>query len=299
MRYLTQIIMAVLVLMSLLIGTQTAWCESLNILTTTGMIADITANIGGDLVKVTAMMGPGVDPHLYQATARDVQRMRKADIILYNGLHLEAGIQKILERMQNKAYAVTDAISADIIETANDKMDPHVWMDVSLWMQAVESITDILAQKAPDHAETFRAQSRLYLQELKALHDSIQSQIQMIPESQRVLISAHDAFTYFGKVYGMEVKALMGISTQTEAGTKDVQDLANFIAARKIKAVFIESSVPEKYIQAVQKAVNEKGFNVVIGGELFSDAMGDEGTPEGTYIGMIKHNTETIVNALK
>ncbi len=280
-------------------GAGTGFAQQVRVLATTGMIADVASNVGQDLVEVTALMGPGVDPHLYQATARDVQRMRKADIIFYNGLHLEAGLQKILEKMPQKAVAVTKDIPEDIIQTRDHKHDPHVWMDVSLWIRAVETVRNGLIQKDPANRQRYEQQAKDYLQKLQALHGSIMKKVALIPENGRVLITAHDAFAYFGKAYGMEVKALMGISTQTEAGTKDVQDLTAFIVSGKIKAIFVESSVPEKYVEAVQEAVKQKGFDVQIGGELFSDAMGAEGTFEGTYIGMLTHNTDTIVNALK
>ncbi|PIE35357.1 manganese transporter [candidate division KSB3 bacterium] len=271
----------------------------LNVLATTGMIADVAANVGGDLVSMTALMGPGVDPHLYQATAGDVGRMRKADIILYNGLHLEAGIQKVLEKMDEKAVAVTDDIPREKLLPWENTYDPHVWMDPSLWKIVVGTIRDILSARDPEHADTYRQQAAAYLEQLEDLNAHVSAQIASIPEARRTLITAHDAFNYFSQAYDIEVRALMGISTETEAGTKDVQDLAAFIAETRVKAMFIESSVPEKYVKAVQKAVEQKGFDVQIGGELFSDAMGEEGTPEGTYIGMITHNADTIARALK
>jgi manganese/zinc/iron transport system substrate-binding protein len=236
---------------------------------------------------------------LYQATAKDVGRMRKADLILYNGLHLEAGLQMVLEKMGEKAVVVTKDIDHAKLIPWENTHDPHVWMDVSLWMTVAETISQVLAERDPDNAAAYQQQARAYLAKLEDLHTAIDDQIATLPESSRVLITAHDAFNYFSKAYGIEVKALMGISTETEAGTKDVQDLAAFIADRQVKALFVESSVPEKYVEAVQKSVQQKGFDVAIGGELFSDAMGQEGTPEGTYIGMITHNAETIVNALK
>lgn len=294
-----QLCVRVILLLLVLSFRVPAFADSLSVLVTTGMIADTTVNIGGDLIEITALMGPGVDPHLYQATARDVSRMRKADLILYNGLHLEAGLQKVLEKMGDKAVAVTKDIDHEQLIPWENTYDPHVWMDVSLWMTVVETIRQVLAEHDPDNAATYQQQAQAYLSRLEELHASIAAQITTLPESSRVLITAHDAFTYFSRAYGIEVKALMGISTETEAGTKDVQELAAFIADRKVKAIFVESSVPEKYVEAVQKSVQQKGFDLAIGGELFSDAMGEDGTPEGTYTGMISHNVATIVNALQ
>jgi manganese/zinc/iron transport system substrate-binding protein len=177
--------------------------------------------------------------------------------------------------------------------------DPHVWFDVRFWMQAVESVRDTLAQIDPANAGRYESNTRAYLAELQALHEYVMARAASVPPEQRVLITAHDAFNYFGRAYGFEVRGLQGISTATEAGTADVQGLAGFIAERKIRAIFIESSVPQRTIEAVQAAVRARGFDVQIGGELFSDAMGNPGTPEGTYIGMVRHNIDTIVDALK
>ena len=274
--------------------------EKLSVLTTTGMIADAAMNIGGELIDVTALMGPGVDPHLYQATAKDVERMRRADVILFNGLHLEAGLERVLKKMKKKTVPVAEVLESDsLLPWEGHANDPHVWMDVSLWMNVVKKISETLTELDPENATSYEQQAQVYLHKLEELHAYATAQVASIPENSRSLVTAHDAFNYFGKAYNMDVRALMGISTETKAGAKDVQDLATFIAEHKIKAVFVESSVPEKYVQAVQAAVQEKGFDVGIGGELFSDAMGEEGTFEGTYIGMITHNVDTIVNALR
>jgi manganese/zinc/iron transport system substrate-binding protein len=176
--------------------------------------------------------------------------------------------------------------------------DPHIWFDVTMWMSAVEVVRDTLIEMDPGHAATYRANAEGYLAELAQLHDYVNSQAQRVPQEKRVVITAHDAFKYFGQAYGFEVRGLQGISTATEAGTGDVQQLAEFIAERQIPAVFVESSVPPRYIEAVQAAVRARGFEVQIGGELFSDAMGSTGTPEGTYTGMVRHNIDTIVEAL-
>jgi manganese/zinc/iron transport system substrate-binding protein len=275
----------------------------IRVVATVGMIADVAENIGGERVTVTGLMGPGVDPHLYKATEGDVTTLTEADVIFYNGLHLEAKMGEVLEQMgsRTRTQAVTDAIdelellSPPEFEGAHD---PHVWFDVQLWMSAAEAIRDTLIEVDPGSEDLYRANAEAYLDELEKLDDHVREQTSRVPEQQRVLITAHDAFNYFGEAYGFDVRGLQGISTATEAGTGDVQELATFIAEREIPAIFVESSVPVRNIEAVQAAVQAKGFEVSIGGELFSDAMGDAGTEEGTYLGMVRHNVDTIVDAL-
>jgi manganese/zinc/iron transport system substrate-binding protein len=265
------------------------------------MIADAVANVGGERLKVTALMGPGVDPHLYKASEGDVTRMSGADVIFYNGLHLEAKMGEVLEKMRIPTVAVTDGLEESLLIGAEQfaaAHDPHVWFDVSLWMEVVKRIRDALAELDPAHRELYQGNARSFLAELETLHAYVRDQIARIPAGQRVLITAHDAFNYFGKAYGLEVMGLQGISTVTEAGAKDVQDLAALIAERRIPAIFVESSVPRRNVEALQAAVRARGFQVKIGGELFSDAMGSAGTPEGTYLGMVRHNVDTIVGAL-
>jgi manganese/zinc/iron transport system substrate-binding protein len=278
--------------------------RTLNVVTTTGMIADIAKNIGGERVRVTALMGPGVDPHLYKASEGDVTRLQEADVILYNGLHLEAQMGDVLERLNEfgiKTVAVTDKIDRSLLESPPEfqgNYDPHVWFDVTLWMKAVEQVRDTLMELDPDSASTYKSNAEGYLTELEDLHQYVLDQADTVPAEQRILITAHDAFNYFGRAYGFEVRGLQGISTEAQAGTADVQALANFIVERQTRAIFVESSVPQRNVEAVQAAVQAKGFEVRIGGSLFSDAMGSEGTPEGTYIGMVRHNIDTIVTAL-
>ena len=278
--------------------------RTINVVTTTGMIADITKNVGGDRVQVTALMGPGVDPHLYKASEGDVLRLQDADVIFYNGLHLEAQMGDVLERLNEfgiKTVAVTDKIDRSLLESPPEfqgNYDPHVWFDVTLWMKAVEQVRDALAELDPDSASTYESNAKGYLTELEDLHQYVLDQADTVPPEQRILITAHDAFNYFGRAYGFEVRGLQGISTEAQAGTADVQALANFIVERQIPAIFVESSVPQRNVEAVQAAVQAKGFEVRIGGSLFSDAMGSEGTPEGTYVGMVRHNIDTIVTAL-
>jgi manganese/zinc/iron transport system substrate-binding protein len=249
-------------------------------------------------------MGPGVDPHLYKASEGDVLRLQEADIIFYNGLHLEAQMGDVLERLNEfgiKTVAVTDKIDRTLLESPPEfqgNYDPHVWFDVTLWMKAVEQVGDGLAELDPDSGSAYEANTEAYLAELAGLHQYVLDQAKTIPAEQRILITAHDAFNYFGRAYGFEVRGLQGISTEAQAGTADVQSLADFIVEKQIPAIFVESSVPQRNVEAVQAAVEAQGFEVRIGGSLFSDAMGTEGTPEGTYVGMVRHNIDTIVTAL-
>jgi len=278
--------------------------EPLRVTTTTGMIADLAANIGGERVEVTALMGPGVDPHLYRPSAGDIRTLEEADLILYNGLELEGRMGDTLaqlERIGTPTAAVAEAIPTDQLRPSaqyEDQFDPHVWFDVTLWRQVAQAVKDELAAAEPESDALFQANLDAYLPQLDELDRYVRERIAAIPEGQRVLITAHDAFVYFGRQYGIEVRALQGTSTATEAGAGDVQALAEFIVARRIPAIFVETSVPQATIEAVQAAVRSRGFEVAIGGQLFSDAMGAAGTPEGTYLGMVRHNIDTIVAAL-
>lgn len=267
------------------------------------MIADVAKNVGGDKVEVAALMGAGVDPHLYKASEGDVSRLTKADVIFYNGLHLEAKMGDVLEQIgKTKAsVAVTSTIEKDQLLAPPEfegAHDPHVWFDVKLWTKAAEVVRDTLIKADATNAEHYKASAEKYLAELTKLDEEVRQQAQRVPKAQRVLVTAHDAFNYFGRAYDFEVRGLQGISTAAEAGTADVQQLANFIAEQKIPAIFVESSVPQRTIEAVREAVRAKGFDVKIGGELYSDAMGDPGTEEGTYVGMVRANINTIVKAL-
>lgn len=279
--------------------------RKINVTTTVGMIADIARNVGRDRVNVTALMGPGVDPHLYKPSARDVNKLTAADIIFYGGLHLEGRMVDLFEKISKSgrpAFAVTADIDPQRLRTLEDEgdaHDPHVWFDVTLWMEAVKKIHKELAALDPEHSAYYAQNTTDYLQALTLLHEYAKTQLASIPKAARVLVTAHDAFGYFGAAYDIEVKAIQGSSTATEAGAKDVQDLAKYLAANQIKAIFVESSVPQATVEAVQKATRARGWQVALGGELFSDAMGDDGTPEGTYIGMVKHNVDVIVKALK
>ena len=275
----------------------------LHVVTTIGMIADVVQNVGGEHVRVTGLMGPGVDPHLYKASEGDVRRLFRADVVFYGGLHLEARMGEVLEEMGGRTLvrAVTDAIPRDTLLAPPEfkgAFDPHVWFDVGMWSMTVDVIARTLAEADPAHAADFQARAQRYRAELADLDRYVRAQAARVPAERRVLITAHDAFNYFGRAYGFQVRGLQGISTAAEAGTADVQALAAFIADRRIPAIFVESSIPRRTIEAVQEAVAARGYAVRIGGSLYSDAMGNPGTPDGTYVGMVRHNIDTIVGAL-
>lgn len=276
----------------------------LTVVTTTGMIKDAVENIAGNNVNVIALMGPGVDPHLYKATQGDLQKLTGADVVFYNGLHLEGKMGTVLEKLARlkPVIAVASGIPEKSLRTVpgfQGAHDPHIWFDVKLWEYAVQAITRSLQEQDSVHADLYAANSRKYLARLDSLHNSIHQQLQEIPKSVRVLITAHDAFGYFGDAYQVEVRGLQGISTLSEFGLKDVTDLVNFIRERKIKAIFVETSVSHKSIDAVVEGCHQRGWPLTIGGNLFSDAMGAAETPEGNYIGMVNANVQTIIKALK
>lgn len=284
-------------------GSQSAASNApagLTVVTTIGQIGDIVRNVGGAYVTVTSLMGPGVDPHLYVASASDVDRLARADIVFYNGLFLEARMENILEQLPQAVAVSKDIDPASLLPSPlfPDEHDPHIWFDVTLWARTVLTVRDSLIQKVPDQAAAFEANAATYLAQLEQLHQYVLSQASRLPAEKRVLITAHDAFNYFGRAYGFQVMGLQGISTASEAGSADVQALAEFIAQNQIPAIFVESSVPVRNIEAVRAAVADRGFDVAIGGQLFSDAMGDEGTSAGTYLGMVTYNIDTIVGAL-
>jgi manganese/zinc/iron transport system substrate-binding protein len=271
---------------------------------TTSIIADTASRVAGRHARIEALMGPGVDPHLYKASEGDVRRLSEADLILYSGLHLEGKMGDILTRLARSrpVVAVTEEIPQDLLREPPEfagQYDPHVWFDVSLWKRTLDPIARELGALDPAHAEEFKANAAAYGRELDALDAWIRQRIETVPPPQRVLVTAHDAFGYFGRRYGMEVVGIQGISTLSEAGLHDVDRVAQLVVDRKVKALFIESSVPRRSIEAVQAAVRSRGHEAAIGGQLFSDSLGAASTPAGTYPGMIRANVETIVNALK
>lgn len=275
----------------------------IRVVCTTGMVADIAANIGGEHVAVTSLMGEGVDPHLYKASPSDVSQLSQANIILYSGLHLEGKLGELLERMGRKkpTVAVAEGIAHDqVLQDENSSAkDPHVWFDVSLWSQAAQATADALATFDPPHAEDYRTRATAYRQRLAELHEYAKAQLATVPKESRALVTAHDAFRYFGRAYDLEVRGIQGISTDSEAGVREVTELVTYIVNKKIKAVFVETSVADQNIRSLLEGCQARGHTVKIGGTLFSDAMGPSNTPTGTYEGMVKHNVDTIVNALK
>lgn len=279
--------------------------KKLKVVATTSLITEMIAEIGGKVLEVNGLMGAGVDPHLYKASEGDVNKLFSADIVFYNGLHLEGKMQDVFEKMKHQGVEivpVTDTLNRrSLISSANfaSSYDPHIWFDISNWKIAAAFIAGKLGLIDPTNRNLYKDNAAKYISKLELTEQAVRRKIDELPPEKRVLITAHDAFNYFGKAYGFEVLGLQGLSTATEAGVQDVQKLAAMIVDRKIKAVFVESSVPRRNIEALQEAVRSKGFDVQIGGSLFSDALGNPGTPEGTYSGMFLYNVNTIVDALK
>jgi len=279
--------------------------EKLNVVTTTTMITDLVKNIGGDVIEVNGLMGAGVDPHLYKASEGDVTKLYNADVIFYNGLHLEGKLVEVFEKMElqnKKAVALADLLDKDGLIGSDyfaSNYDPHVWFNIEYFKEFANEVTSTLVASDPNNAGIFEANNKIYQEKLDALEKEANSIIETLPKEKRILVTAHDAFNYFGEKYGFNVVGLQGLSTATEAGVQDVQNLSEFIIENKVKAIFVESSVPRRTIEALQQAVLSKDHEVSIGGSLYSDALGDYGTIEGTYIGMFLYNINTIVSALK
>ena len=269
---------------------------------TVGMVADIVRAVAGDKAEVKNIIGAGVDPHIYNPTRSDVAVLLKSDIIFYAGLLLEGQMSDILVKVSRKrpVYAVTELLQSEYLihDPATDHSDPHVWMDVQGWMKAVAVVADALADFDPPNETLYRNNASTYLKQLKQLDDYARQVIGSIPEGQRVMVTAHDAFRYMGRAYGIEVLGIQGLSTESEAGIKDINRLVDTLVSRKIPAVFVESSVSDKNVRALIEGAASRGHTVKIGGELFSDAMGTPGTYEGTYVGMIDHNATIIARAL-
>ena len=272
------------------------------ILVTVGMLKDVVREIAGETARVEGLMGEGVDPHSFHPAASDVRRIQGADMILYVGHHLEGRLQGTFEELAERGHQVAAMAEhmdpARLLLDEDGNTDPHVWMDVSLWMEVSGHVREQLTAWMPEHAETFQANHAAWVAELEALDREIEHLIATIPEENRVLITAHDAFGYFGRRYDIEVMGIQGLSTESEAGLRHLNRLVDLIVEREIPAVFVESSVADRNVRALVEGAASRGHRVVIGGELFSDAMGGPGTPEGTYPGMIRHNAHTIANAL-
>lgn len=271
---------------------------------TTGMIAEMVARIGGDDIRVEALMPTGVDPHLFKPSQGDVQRLGRADVIFYNGLHLEGKMTEVLGRMARyrPVVAVAEQVSPEellVVEGFEDQFDPHLWFDVRLWARVLDPIQQALTKLLPDRADAIRDRTDALRAELLELDAWAEAALTPLPAERRILITAHDAFGYFGRRYGFEVLGLQGISTVSEAGLQDVERLVQRIVSDRIPAIFVEASIPPRSIQAVQAACAALGHRVAIGGELFSDSMGPPGTEEGTYEGMVRHNIRTLFDALQ
>jgi len=269
------------------------------VVATTGMVADLAQRVSGGTVEVEALMGPGVDPHLYQPKAADRRKLEQAALVLYNGLHLEGNMTELLESLP-RARAVTATIPKDRLLVNLDQPDPHVWFDVSLWMHALHAVEQAMIEAFPQHGDAFKQNASKYRKELADLHEEVRRELARIPPQRRVLITAHDAFRYFGRAYGLEVVGLQGVSTADEAGLKEVQRVVERIVQDKVPAIFTESSVPPDGIEAVVERCRGRGHQVSVpAGRLYSDAMDRPGTPGGTYPGMVRHNVKLIVDALQ
>ncbi len=304
-----------LVLWAALAGLLTSGCAAneapspekendvLNVVVTTGMLADAVREIGGNRVQVQALMGPGVDPHSYTASQGDIARLRRADLIVYNGLHLEGKMQEVLQNMAQTKPVLAfgdglDPARLRKVSSASDAIDPHIWFDVALWNSGTLALAVRMGESFPQHREQFRAGAAGYGETLRDLDQELRVVYATVPPENRVLVTSHDAFEYFGAAYGFEVMGLQGVSTVAEFGLRDMTDMVNLLSERKIPAVFVESSVPHRSLQSVVEGCRQKGHPLVIGGELFSDAMGPEGTPQGTYVGMLRQNAALISGAL-
>lgn len=277
---------------------------TIKVVTTTGMVGDLVRNIAGDTVEVLSLMGTGVDPHLYKASAGDVEKLAGADMIFYNGLHLEGKITDVLGQMRKSGIftvGVAEGIDKSLLfspEEYQGYYDPHIWFNVALWKKAAEVVMEAFTLYDPENAPVYRRNTESYLEELDLLQTYLRKKIATLRPERRVLITAHDAFNYFGEGYGFEVMGLQGISTDSEASVADIKNLSRTITERRIPAVFVETSISPRYMRALQASVKARGFDVRIGGSLYSDSMGAPGTEEGTYIGMFKRNVDTIVESL-
>lgn len=276
----------------------------LQIVATVGMVGNIVTEVAGDRAVVENLIGEGVDPHLYKPTRTDVVKLSRAELVFYNGLHLEGKMAAVLEglaSLKRPVVAVTENVLQDegyVLNKEGNIHDPHVWMDVSGWMRAVEAVMKTLADFDPDHSDIYRERGQAYLSRLRGLDAYAREVLSTIPENRRVLVTAHDAFNYLGRAYGLEVLGIQGLSTESEAGVQDVENLVNLLVERQVPAVFVESSVADKNVRALVEGARSRGHSVTIGGALFSDAMGPPGTYEGSYIGMIDHNVTMIATAL-
>ena len=293
-----------LLVLTIAIPTTIVAGERLRIITTTGMITDIVSQVAGQRAEVVGLIGAGVDPHLYKPTRSDIATLTSGEIVFYNGLLLEGKMTDALIRVATagkKVFPVSELLAEeDLLEPEQFKglYDPHVWMDPVSWAKAVVVVRDKLSEYDPEGSAEYAKNAESYLKELEKLNDYAKKVLGSIPKDSRVLVTAHDAFNYLGKRYGIEVMGIQGLSTESEAGVKDIERIIGVLVTRKVPAVFVESTVSKRNIQALVEGAQAQGHQVRIGGELFSDAMGTSGTYEGTYIGMIDHNVTTIARAL-
>jgi len=282
-------------------STRTADNSQLKVVTTIAQIAEPMSVIGGDRVRVESLMGPGVDPHLYKATQGDIGKLDSSDVIFYNGLHLEANMLKVFEELgkSRPVLAIGEAVNAEqLLKDEEGAIDPHIWFDIDLWKQALAAATEVLKQASPEDAEYFESNKEAYFRQMDELKLEAAAKLSQIPKEKRVLVTAHDAFGYFGRMYDIEVVGLQGLSTEDEVSLSDIEETVKLLVDYQVPAVFIESSINPDSIQAVIEGAKKAGLTVSLGGELFSDAMGDAGTEEGTYLGMYRHNVNTIYEAL-
>lgn len=283
--------------------SEAAAATPLRVLATVGMVADLVKQIGGEYISVKQLMGPGVDPHLYKATRDDMQQIMSADVVFSSGLMLEGRLEDTLNKVgkTRPVFAITSRLPVEMLLTpdgAGGHPDPHVWMDVAAWASCTDVIVDALTENDAQHGETFRANALALKAQMQTLHEYGLSSIASIPQTNRILVTSHDAFSYFGRAYGLEVVGVQGLSTESEAGLRRINELVELIVERKVAAVFVESSVPQKNILALIDGAQSRGHDVKIGGELYSDAMGAEDSYEGTYVGMLDHNITTVARAL-
>lgn len=300
-RKIVIIFSALMVMVSASVGLAAA--APINVVVTVGMVSDVVKAVGGDAIEVDTLMGSGVDPHSYRPTRSDVSRLTNADIVFANGLHLEAQLDELLEQLSSRKPVVTvsDLLNEkELIEAEgfSGRFDPHVWMDPGLWAKTTAIVRDALIEIDPANKDRFRENAAAFEMEILKLNDDVEALLKSVPARQRVLITAHDAFSYFGRAFDVEVIGIQGLSTESEAGLNRIETIVSTLVDRGIKAVFVESSVSDQNIKALIEGAKAQGHSVQIGGTLFSDAMGEQGTFEGTYIGMIDHNATTISRVL-
>lgn len=308
MKSIKQFLMSILLVFILACGSNkentltNSGNNKLKVTTTLTFFQDLVKQIGGDKVEVTGIMGEGEDPHLYNAKPKDHDKLESADLVVYGGLHLEGKMSDIFEKLEKTKEVLNlgDSVDKNLIRYSESNVpDPHVWFSINIYKQEAKALANKLSMLDPENKDYYMNNFNLYEKELNELDKYIKSRISEIPEGQRKLITAHDAFAYYAEDFGLEVKAIQGVSTDSETGAKNISDLATYIVENNIKAIFVESSVPKKSIEALQEAVKSRGHEVKIGGELYSDSMGDKEHNTDTYIKTVKANTDTIVNALK